>query len=116
MKHVAFLLIIFTLTLLSCKHESENPVDCLDQFIADAGMVKYTGQTLGCSNDYLLHMELDGKSYFQVDNPCADMLSIPVDCDHVPYFQQTNPSEVPAAEWQYFFQNAINKGIIAVKI
>lgn len=115
MKNFAFLLVLIGLTLYSCKHEPETTLDCIDQFIEDAGMVKYTGQALEC-NFYLQHWQLDGKSYFQVDNPCADMLSIPVDCEHVPYFQQTDPSEVPAAEWEHFFQNAVDKGIIAVKL
>ncbi|MFN0216633.1 MAG: hypothetical protein ACKVT2_20430 [Saprospiraceae bacterium] len=105
---IAFLVI--SLSIYACQHEGTSPAsNCVEQFIIDNNLIPYDGQDLDC-NTYVSLFELDGKEYFYTDNPCADMLSIPVDCEGVPYC-----SSVSSPELEYFLGNAVDKGIVGIK-
>ncbi len=111
MKKYLFAFLATSLSLIACQHEEANPrSSCVEQFLMDNNLLAYAGQNLGCDDIYVLLFELDGKEYFCSECPCADMLSIPIDCDEIPYC----PS-VYSPELEYFFNNAVNKGIVGVK-
>jgi hypothetical protein len=98
---------LFLATLVACCPEVPEPFsNCVDQFVADNKLVKYTGQDLGCRT-YVKLYELDLKAYFYTDCACADMLSIPVGCDGQQYCQS-----VDDAAMTYFLQNAEPKYVV----
>ncbi len=95
------------LLVIACKKEpATTRSSCVDQFLATNQLVKYTGQDIGCKF-YVALFELDGAEYFYADCHCADMLSIPIDCDGNAYC-----SDINSPELIFFFQNAVNKGIV----
>ena len=104
------LTLLFLFCLSACRHDPpELTFSCVDQYIQDHQLIKYTGQELGC-NFYVRVYTLDGKEYFGEDNPCADMIAIPSDCEGQPY---CTSADDPAL--QYFYQHAEAKNIIGIK-
>ncbi len=110
MKKSFFIFLTILLSANACHHEAASlHSSCVKQFLINNNLLAYVGQDLGC-NFYVSLFELDGKEYFYTDSPCADMISIPVDCDGANYC----PS-IYSPEMEYFFNNAVNTGIVGVK-
>jgi hypothetical protein len=110
MKNYLFVFLSIALSIVACQHEQVSPrSSCVDQYLINNNLLAYVGQDLGCKF-YVELFELNGKEYFYTDNPCADMLSIPVDCEGILYCQSVN-----SAELEFFFNNAVSKGIVGVK-
>ena len=110
MKNIYSLLFLALPLIFACKKTTiELRSVCVDQYLETQQLIKYDGQDIGCKF-YVTLFELDGKQYFYSDNACADLLSIPEDCDRNPYC-----ASIHAPELTFFFQNAVNKGIVGFK-
>ena len=105
---LAFLMLL----AISCKHKPiEEPaavLSCEEAFIQSHQLLPYNGQELGCKGYYALY-ELEGKSYFSADNPCADMISNPVDCDGQPYAPSLDSPQLA-----YFYSHATYVRIVGI--
>ncbi|MBU6342108.1 MAG: hypothetical protein KGS48_11495 [Bacteroidetes bacterium] len=111
LKQFLSLLLPFVLLVFSCKQTSDLPLSCEEQFVLDHNLIKYTGQDLatGCKFYFSLY-ELDGKEYFCEDNPCTDMISIPLDCNGQVYCTSTEDPQL-----SYFYRNAQWKHIVGLR-
>lgn len=108
MKNLSIFLFLILLGVSCRKQSTDQPLSCVDQYIQDHHLLKYTGQDLGC-HFYVQLYELDGKEYFLTDCPCADMFSIPKDCSGVPYCDSLNTQAMT-----YFSINAVPKKIVGL--
>ncbi|MFN4080123.1 MAG: hypothetical protein ACK4NS_04435 [Saprospiraceae bacterium] len=85
-KNTFFIVTALLLLLGACQkadHAAFGAYDCKMKFIKLNNLQPYTGAFNGCVYYYSLY-QFKGQQYFLLDNPCADMVSIPVDCDGVP--------------------------------
>ena len=85
MKKGIFWAFMPVLLLAACrKTEHPDPVvdtgDCVSQFIKKHQLKPFTGVGDDCYFWYGLYA-FGGKDWFLLDNPCTDMISIPIDCD-----------------------------------
>ena len=111
MKNYCFLgFLAFLIAISACKkgEDASSDNDCVAQYINSHGLTPYTGQALDC-DFYVALYELDGKQYFYLDCPCADMLSIPEDCEGEGYC-----ASIESPELSYFFLHATRIGIIGI--
>jgi hypothetical protein len=103
-----FFAVIILLTA-GCKKEQSKSNACIEQFLELKGLTPYDGETLACQTFYT-RFELDGESYFQIGNHCADVYGAPENCAGEPYctFEK-------CPELAYFYENAVEKEIVGFK-
>lgn len=78
------LIIPFCAALILTACSAENSDTCINHVLEAHGMHPYTGEIEGDGcRTYLHHFIIDDEFYFQLDNPCADMILHLIDCDLV---------------------------------
>lgn len=119
MKVKFFILTCFALLIFSgCTHEPEVQADCKSQMLTQYNMIPYNGGITNCCKFFLILYEWNGKQYFSLGNPCANMIPKATDCngnkvaDMIPKATDCNGNEVtdPA-----FWSQATNLGIIGIE-
>lgn len=86
MKKNALFALLSLLSLGACKKTDDatfSAGDCTIKFVKLNNLQPYTGSLDDCVYYYSLY-NFKGQQYFLLDNPCADMVSIPIDCDGAP--------------------------------
>jgi hypothetical protein len=77
-------LLMFTISLvMACEKDHANlEKDCIEKVLKERGMVRYKNQEIG-SRPFLHLYYFNESQYFEYDNPCADMLTYPFDCNGI---------------------------------
>ena len=100
-------LAVLYILLVAFACDDNDSDGCTKKILKENGMIAYTGQELGCSNHLTLY-EFKGDQYFLLNNHCADMMSLPFDC------QGTSICLEPESEACKNFAQAEFKGIVGI--
>jgi hypothetical protein len=80
MKFYSLILFTSSIIFFGCNKENEVATNCITEILEQTDMVAFEGQDINCKL-FLQLFELENKQYFLYQNNCADMISIPFDCD-----------------------------------
>lgn len=104
------LLLLVTFWLFSCEDDAV-PEDCVADMLQQHNMVAYTGQEGDTCADFLTLYEFFGKQYFQLGNPCAQMVFNPVDCSGENFCKDASNNCADS-----FLKLARYKGIVGIQL
>jgi hypothetical protein len=72
-----FAILIIT---LGCVKDNTINTDCIEAMLNKRNMLAYNGEEIGCKM-FLTLYHYDNKQYFHLGCHCADIFSLPIDCE-----------------------------------
>lgn len=80
MRKVQLAIFFFLFLITGCLKQHSIESECIVAAIRENNMIIYKDQDLGCKF-YLSLYQFQNRPYFVLDNPCADIIPNPIDCE-----------------------------------